>query len=139
MSESRLLAAGALLWKDPRRSRIAVVHRHRYDDYCLPKGKLEEDETFAAAALREVKEETGYELRMEEFAGEVYYRADGIPKSVLFWHMLAVSPEAVQAADPEEVAEVLWLSIEDALATMSHETEKELLRNSSRSGADFGD
>ncbi len=130
MPNDRLLAAGGLLWEDASRTRIAIVHRHRHDDFCLPKGKLRDDESFEAAALREVEEETGCRPCLEEFAGELYYRADGRPKSVLFWNMTRRSPEEVGPIDAEEVAEVLWLDVDEALARMSYESEKGILRQS---------
>ena len=43
---------------------IALVHRPRYDDWCLPKGKLKRGEEFAAAAVRETREETGLDCEL---------------------------------------------------------------------------
>ena len=56
MSEPEVLAAGGVVVRDDK---IAVVHRPKYDDWSLPKGKLDPGEGFEAAALREVEEETG--------------------------------------------------------------------------------
>ena len=58
MDEPEVKAAGGVVRRD---GRIAVVHRPRYDDWSLPKGKLDPGETWEEAALREVREETGLE------------------------------------------------------------------------------
>ena len=55
-------AGGVLLRRDEEgRTRVAVIHRPKYMDWSLPKGKLEKGEGWQEAALREVEEETGYE------------------------------------------------------------------------------
>src|SRR5690242_62034 len=81
---SRLIeAAGGLLWdraEGPRR--IALVHRHRHNDWALPKGKLHKGETWERAALREVEEETGYRVKLVSFAGALAYRTANNDKVV---------------------------------------------------------
>ncbi|HEY5442907.1 MAG TPA: NUDIX domain-containing protein, partial [Pyrinomonadaceae bacterium] len=53
-------AAGGLLWrKSDAGKQIALIHRPRYNDWALPKGKLEKGEEWETAALREIEEETG--------------------------------------------------------------------------------
>ena len=57
-----ILAAGAVLWRARRRSgatEVAVIHRPRYDDWSLPKGKVDPGETEPVTAVREIEEETG--------------------------------------------------------------------------------
>ena len=58
-----VLAAGAVLWRpngDSAAPEVAVIHRPRYDDWSLPKGKVDPGETEPVTAVREVHEETGY-------------------------------------------------------------------------------
>ena len=66
---------------------LAVIHRPKYDDWSLPKGKLKPGEGFREAALREVEEETGCRARLLLFAGITFYFVSRRPKVVLFWHM----------------------------------------------------
>jgi 8-oxo-dGTP diphosphatase len=118
-------AAGALLWQGPPERRvIAVVHRNRYDDWTLPKGKLKKDESWEQAALREVKEETGYDARILGFAGSVSYEVNGRPKIVRYWHMVA---EGEPSELDDEVDELVWLPIEQAIKRLQYPLEKSLL------------
>jgi len=54
---------------------VALVHRPRYNDWSLPKGKAETDEHLLACALREVQEETGYDARAGRHLGTSRYLA----------------------------------------------------------------
>ena len=101
-----------------------MVHRNRYDDWTLPKGKLKKDESWEQAALREVKEETGYDARILGFAGSVSYEVNGRPKIVRYWHMAA---QGARSALDDEVDELVWLPIEQAIERLQYPLEKSLL------------
>jgi 8-oxo-dGTP pyrophosphatase MutT (NUDIX family) len=121
-------AAGGLLWKvTAGTTEIALVHRKRYGgDWTLPKGKLKPDETPLAAALREVREETGCETTVIDFAGVISYETTHGPKRVLFWNM-AVESQSTESLDTSEVIETVWLSPKDALERMSYPLERAIL------------
>ena len=70
-------AAGGVVVRD---GRIAVVHRPRYDDWSLPKGKLDAGESWEEAALREVEEETGLRCRLATSSTPVHYAPKGRPQ-----------------------------------------------------------
>jgi ADP-ribose pyrophosphatase YjhB (NUDIX family) len=119
-------AAGGILWRETERGReLALIHRGRYDDWTLPKGKLEEGERWQEAAMREVREETGCDAELESFAGAVSYKVNGVAKVVLFWNMRSSGQCRFQPS--EEVIEMIWAPLPEALEKMSHQIEKELL------------
>jgi 8-oxo-dGTP pyrophosphatase MutT (NUDIX family) len=129
-----VLAAGGLLWRDgPRGPELALVHRPRYDDWSLPKGKLERGERFRAAAVREVTEETGFTPQLGAFAGLTLYVAKRRPKLVLFWHMEADGKGAFEAS--HEVDRLEWLSPRDALQRLAHPGERRLVARVTARGA----
>ena len=119
-------AAGALLWhRCSSGYEIAVIHRSRYNDWTLPKGKLKKGESWQAAALREVKEETGYDATLLNFAGAIAYLVDDKPKVVRFWHMMVDGEPSAELDD--EVAEVVWLAVEAARRRLQYPLEQALL------------
>lgn len=124
-------AAGGLVWRESGGSRqLAVIHRPKYDDWTLPKGKLEPGERWQAAALREVGEETGCQAEITGFAGSVSYTVRGVPKVVLFWHMIPVSE--LEFRPSEEVNEVEWLTVEEAVDRLTYSRERDVVQNSGR-------
>lgn len=119
--------AGGLVWRDePDGWKLAVIHRPKKRDWSLPKGRLEEGESFAAAALREVAEETGCRARIEEFAGFALYPTKGAPKFVMFWHMVVQGGEFRPSA---EVDRLEWLSPGDALLRLDHPAERKVVES----------
>jgi 8-oxo-dGTP diphosphatase len=115
---SRLVrAAGGVLWRPADGGpEVAVVHRPKYDDWSLPKGKLNKDEPHLVAALREIREETGYTGRAGWSLGETSYatrdRGETVPKTVRWW---AVRADAGAFMPNDEVDELRWLTPEAAL------------------------
>ncbi len=119
-------AAGGLIWRESAHGKeVAIIHRGRYGDWTLPKGKLNPGENFQEAAVREVKEETGCVVKLESFAGTVNYEVKGIPKIVLFWNMSCVGECAFKPS--EEVDQVLWLTLKEALKKLDYSRERSLL------------
>jgi 8-oxo-dGTP diphosphatase len=117
-----LAAGGVLCRRTAEGNEILIVHRKRYGDWTLPKGKLQNGESFIAAALREVEEETGCIVRPEKYLGAIGYEVKGEPKAVLFWRMSLVSQKAIE--DHEEVAEVVWMPVTDAVQRLTHPDER---------------
>ena len=119
-------AAGGLLWRGEHdHLQIAIIHRPRYDDWTLPKGKREPGESWVDTARREVFEETGCSFSLGEFAGGIVYKALGVPKVVLYWHMYLL--EEVGFTPSEEVDQVTWLTPTEALRIMSYPDEAGLV------------
>ena len=121
-------AAGGLLTRDTRHGpELAVVHRNRHGgDWTLPKGHVEPGESWHAAALREVHEETGIKARITSFAGTTYHFVEGRPKVVVYWNMAAPTGMSDFKAS-EEVEEVRWLPVPQALRRLDYETERTLV------------
>jgi 8-oxo-dGTP diphosphatase len=104
---------------------VAVVHRPRYDDWSLPKGKLDPGETFEQAALREVEEETGLRCELVRELRSVEYEVRGRPKLVRYWLMSVASDPGFVPND--EVDELRWLSPEDAASLLTYDRDEEVL------------
>ena len=109
-----------------RDGEVLVVHRPRYDDWSLPKGKLERGESWEEAALREVLEETGVGGRLlRELDGDSYTDRKGRPKQVRWWLM---QPVAIDAREPDdEVDEVRWVPLDEAEALLSYAHDRALV------------
>jgi 8-oxo-dGTP diphosphatase len=104
---------------------VLLVHRPRYDDWTLPKGKLLPGESEKEGALREVEEETG--LRCElgpELVTTEYVDSRGRAKTVRYWAMLPLSGEF---RPHDEVDEVRWLPLDRARALLSYERDHAVL------------
>ena len=113
-------AAGGVVWRRPSPDlfEILLVHRPAYDDWSLPKGKAEVGESDEDCALREVEEETGLTCRLgTELASASYVDRKGRPKSVRYW---AMEPVSGRCGPHNEVDEVRWLSVEDAVGQLSY-------------------
>jgi len=118
----RIEAAGGVVIRD---GKVAVVHRDRYDDWSLPKGKLDKGESFEQAALREVLEEPGLQVELgDELEPVSYVDQKGRPKVVRYWLMEVVGGE-FQAND--EVDELRWLAPGDAVELLSYPHDRELV------------
>jgi 8-oxo-(d)GTP phosphatase len=120
-------AAGALLWRESSVGEIevALVHRPRYDDWSLPKGKIDENETALACAYREVFEETGIRARFTRQLGTVEYEDNGAQKRVKYWVAQALGASDFVAND--EVDQLRWLKPSDSIELATHQSDKEMI------------
>ena len=108
--------------------RVALVHRPRYDDWSLPKGKLDSGETFEEAALREVEEETGMRCSLGDELDPVRYRDNkGRPKVVRYWLMQVEDDPGFVPND--EVDELRWVTPGEAAELLSYPHDAELVRS----------
>jgi 8-oxo-dGTP diphosphatase len=124
MADEVHAAGGVVVRAD---GRIAVIHRPRYDDWSLPKGKLEADEGFEAGALREVEEETGIRGRIVgELAPTRYVDRKGRDKLVR-WYRMDLEGEALAFAPNDEVDELRWLTPVEARELLSYEHDRSLV------------
>lgn len=122
-----VLAAGGVVTRErPGGTEVLIVHRPRYDDWSIPKGKLDIGESDEDAALREVSEETGVlGALVRELATIRYDDHRGRPKRVRYWQMRVVAEHRI--GPTEEVDEARWVPIGEAPALLSYEHDKELL------------
>ncbi|MEV0680380.1 NUDIX hydrolase [Actinosynnema sp. NPDC050436] len=115
-------AAGAVLSRED--GLVAVVHRPRYDDWSLPKGKLDPGETVPAAAVREVREETGFDAVLGRHLATTRYTAFGRPKTVDFF---AARATGGSFAPNDEVDELRWVAVAEAAALVTRDTDRDVL------------
>ena len=121
-------AAGGVVWRATEDDglQLALVHRPRYDDWSLPKGKLDRGETFEEAALREVEEEIGARCELgDELPPTTYRDHKGRSKIVRYWLMEAADDFAFAAND--EVDELRWVAPSDAVALLSYDRDRALV------------
>jgi 8-oxo-dGTP pyrophosphatase MutT (NUDIX family)/phosphohistidine phosphatase SixA len=127
-------AAGGVVWRPAHDHasnsaiEVAVVHRPRYDDWSLPKGKLGAGESLLDGALREVFEETGYRVRPGRALGDVHYlkstNGESREKVVHYWAMEAIGGAFTPS---REVDELEWIAPEGAEALLTRSTDREIL------------
>ncbi len=122
-------AAGGVVWKPDAAGRpeVLLVHRPRYDDWSLPKGKREPGETDEECARREVLEETGLQVELGPELPEVRYRDHkDRPKVVRYWVMRPVDPPGPFVPN-EEVDEIRWCLLDEATVRLSYEHDRHLV------------
>jgi 8-oxo-dGTP pyrophosphatase MutT (NUDIX family) len=122
-----VLAAGGVVWRRDAEGHLEVVlvHRPRYDDWSLPKGKVDPGETDEDAALREVEEETTVRANLgPELPTTLYLDRSGKQKRVRYWAMTVREGEPAGA---NEVDEAIWVPLVDAPARLSYVHDADVL------------
>ena len=118
-------AAGAVLWrKSGEHHEIAVAHRPFYDDWSLPKGKLDPGESLPVTAAREILEETGYSAQLGALLGHVSYPVKDRTKVVFYW-----TAEVLEGTftPNEEVDELRWVSVEEAKSLLTYDVDRDVV------------
>jgi 8-oxo-dGTP diphosphatase len=129
--EPTVLAAGGVVWRHGADGvEVLLVHRPKYDDWTLPKGKNDPGESDEDAARREVLEETALRCELGDELKTVFYvDARGRPKRVRYW---AMRPVASAPGDPgfspnDEIDELRWTSRPRARAELSYDRDRIVL------------
>jgi 8-oxo-dGTP pyrophosphatase MutT (NUDIX family) len=143
--EGVIRAAGGVVWRKVDKDtadpgiEVAVIHRPRYDDWTLPKGKLAPNESELEGAVREVAEETGLRVAVGRPLGVVrYMKSTGNtlrPKVVRYWSMRV---EGGSFFPNREVDELRWVSLAQAHELLTHAHDRELLERFVRGPAATG-
>lgn len=132
-------AAGAVLWRpgdaepDGGDVEVAIIHRPRYDDWSLPKGKVDPGEAAPVAAVREVREETGQCAVLGRRLDTVRYPIEQGVKKVYYWSARATGGEFVPG---DEVDQLLWLPVAEAMQRLNYTQDRKVLRHFSKKPAD---
>jgi 8-oxo-dGTP diphosphatase len=135
-----ILAAGAVLWRYAEESgtseagvEVAVVHRPRYDDWSLPKGKVDPGESEPVTAIREVEEETGYAAVLGRELAPISYSVEQGTKKVRYWAAHALGGEFTPG---DEVDQLLWLPVADAIKRLQYPHDRKVLRRFAKQPVD---
>ena len=128
MASKAIYAAGGVVYREgypDTGPQFLLVHRNRYRDWSLPKGKLDRNESFEDGAEREVTEETGLKCDREEYLGAVSYPTQRQrPKVVKYWLMRTVKGAFVPNL---EVDKVEWVGINGALSLLTYNRDARLI------------
>ncbi len=131
-----VLAAGGVLWRPGHREsgeEVAVIHRPRYDDWSLPKGKVDPGETEPVTAVREVFEETGHRVELGRRIATVSYPIEPRTKRVQYW---SARSNGGSFAPNNEVDDLIWLSAAAAIKKVSYPYDRKVLRRWAKYPAD---
>lgn len=127
------LSAGAVIYqKKDSGFLIAVIHRKKMNDYSLPKGHQNVDESLQETLDREILEETGWTIEIEEFVKHMTYKVVNKDKGIeywrnVYWFLARGLEKTTSFADPDEVDNLEWLPVGDAMSQLTYENEKEIL------------
>ncbi len=123
----QITAAGTVLLRTNKagRQQVLLIHRPGYDDWSLPKGKINADEYLAGCAARETHEETGLTPRLGAPLDRIGYPVGSGYKTVSYWRAAVVAKERREA--DAEVDQSRWLSVPKALAMVTYPDERQLI------------
>jgi len=126
-------AAGGIIQRaTPHGDEVLIVFRKRHQDWALPKGEVQDGESFQEAALREVEQETGCTCELGNYLGTISYADHGTPTVVMFWKMNVVRESA--ASETQQIDQAVWIDVPSAIQKLSQTQEKALLSRMANSG-----
>lgn len=120
-------SCGAIILRKQNEKMETLLLKHNAGHWAFAKGHVEENETEEQTALREIKEETGLEVRLDtNFRTSVRYSPmEGVEKEVVYF--LAYKIEGDETPQLEEISQIKWLSLDDAKENVTYEKDKEIL------------
>lgn len=123
--KKKVMAAGGVIWRQSADGiELVVIHRPKYDDWSIPKGKVDPGERLEDTALREVEEETALTCELGAWLGVQEYPQK--KKEVHYWTMQVVSAEEFTAN--AEVDQLRWIRLEEAHSILTYSQDRELIQ-----------
>jgi 8-oxo-dGTP pyrophosphatase MutT (NUDIX family)/phosphohistidine phosphatase SixA len=120
-----VLAAGGIVWRIRDSAlEVLLIHRPRYDDWTLPKGKLLPNESELMGAVREVGEEAGASVAVQQRIGTVKYPVGDTRKRVTYWSMRFIEGEFLPN---DEVDQIAWLRVSPAYRQLTYDVDRSVL------------
>ncbi|MFT4185910.1 MAG: NUDIX hydrolase [Micrococcaceae bacterium] len=120
--ETKVFAAGAVCWRvKDGNLQVLLIHRPNYDDWSIPKGKLDPGETLPQTAVREVWEEVGLKIRLGIPLPPVHYQVKQGYKHISYWAAEATNKVKV---DDKEVDKANWYNIDRALRKLTQRVDQ---------------
>jgi 8-oxo-dGTP diphosphatase len=128
MTDSLIRGGGSVVWRrgDDDKLEIALIHRPKYNDWSIPKGKCESGESQITAAFRETIEETGFKIKFSRSLGDVEYETNEGKKQISYWRARYL--DVVGPPKTDEVDEVRWFEARSAVERVGHDSEKEVIQ-----------
>ncbi len=131
MTETAVYAAGAVVWRLVEgKLRVLLIHRTKYRDVSLPKGKVDPGEMLAETAVREVREETGIRVALGVPVGVSRYTMRAKRQKVVHYWAAEATEEAIRASTfvPNgEIAAIEWATLKKARSQLSYPVDIEIL------------
>lgn len=121
-------SCGAIILREKEQEKEVLLLKHNKGHWAFSKGHVEGEETEEQTALREIKEETNLEVKLDtNFRTTVkYFPMKGVEKEVVYF--LAYKTKGNETPQLEEISEMKWLNIENAKNTVTYERDKEILQ-----------
>lgn len=134
-SERIISAAGGVVWRKRTSTtgngtsiEVLLIHRPKYDDWTLPKGKTDPGESLAETAVREIREETGLRVRLGVPLHQLEYRVAAGIKRVTYWSARTVGSAGTEGFIPNsEVDEVRWARLGKASDLLTYPHDRDIL------------
>ena len=125
MSDKHIIAAGAVVARDNSGEKeFLLIHRGYRDDWSFPKGKLDPGEHLVGAAVREVREETGFAIQLGVPLPTAHYTKGATPKDAYYWNAQLLGGEF---RPNDEVDQIKWLPLKKAKSLLTYEHDKETI------------
>ena len=133
MTETAVYAAGGVVWRVvDDKLRVLLIHRTKYRDVTLPKGKVDPGEMLSETAVREIHEETGIRVSLGVPVGVSRYRLPSKRTKIVHYWAAEATDAAIRASafvPNKEIAALEWVSPKKALKRLSYPVDAEIMEN----------
>ncbi|HVL60630.1 MAG TPA: NUDIX domain-containing protein, partial [Microbacterium sp.] len=133
MTETAVYAAGGVVWRVvDDKLRVLLIHRTKYRDLTLPKGKVDPGEMLAETAVREIHEETGIRVALGVPVGVSRYRLPSKRTKIVHYWAAEATDAAIRASafvPNKEIAAIEWVSPKKALKRLSYPVDAEIMEH----------